>query len=114
MRKHVSTVAQGISLSSNYLEHLSNHLGHDLNIHHNYYQLHESTIETTKIVKLLSLVNSGNLKKYKNKSLDEVDLDEVIESHEYDNGIDDENSVDDPGVLEQDSEISINVANVFF
>ena len=97
MRKHVATVAQVLSLSSGDIEHLSNHLGHDLNVHHQFYRLHESTIETTKIVKLLSLVNSGNIPKYKNKNLDEIDLDDVVADATVEEPIPDDNeNVDNP------------------
>ena len=39
IRKHVSTVAQVMNLNNNDIEFLSNHLGHNLNVHHQFYRL---------------------------------------------------------------------------
>ena len=124
MRKHVATVAQVMNLNNNDIELLSNHLGHSLNVHHKYYRLHESTLETTKVVKLLSLVNSGNISKYKNKEMEDIQLEDIIneeieqgsnevnEETEYE--VDNPDEVQIPTNLDYNTDIELNeLTNIF-
>jgi hypothetical protein len=39
---------------------LANHMGHSINIHKEFYRLQESTIEITKVGRLLAAVDSGS------------------------------------------------------
>ena len=78
LRKHVATIAQILVLNGDELGHLSNHLGHSEAVHRDFYRQQESVIEKTHITKMLELVNTGNIAKYKGKSLDEVTLDDLI------------------------------------
>lgn len=48
-----------IDLNQGELEWLSNHLGHELQIHKSFYRLHESTIELSKVSRLLMAVDAG-------------------------------------------------------
>ena len=78
LRKHVSTIAQILVLSGDELGHLSNHLGHSDAVHRTFYRQQESTIEKTQITKILELINTGTVAKYKGKLLDDVTLDDII------------------------------------
>lgn len=77
LRKYNATVSQLFDLTSGELEWLSNHMGHDLNIHKDFYRLHESTIEMTKVSKLLLAVDKGEASKFAGKQLDEIDLNDM-------------------------------------
>ena len=78
LRKHVATVAQILVLNGDELGHLSNHLGHSEAVHKEFYRQQESVIEKTHITKMLELVNTGNIAKYKGKTLNEVTLEDLI------------------------------------
>ena len=78
LRKHVSTIAQILVLSGEEIVHLSNHLSHSEAVHKTFYRQQESVIEKTQIAKLLELINTGTIAKYKGKSLDDVTLDDII------------------------------------
>ena len=78
LRKHVATIAQILVLNEGELGHISNHMGHSEAVHKDFYRQQESVIEKTHITKLLQLVNTGNIAKYKGKSLDDVNLEDII------------------------------------
>ena len=78
LRKHVATIAQILVLSGDDLGDLSNHLGHSEEVHKTFYRQQESMIEKTKITKMLELINTGTVAKYKGKSLVDVTLEDVI------------------------------------
>ena len=61
-----------LSLSKGELEWISNHLGHELNIHMDVYRLHSGVIEAGKVSKLLLAVEHGNIETIKGKNLDEI------------------------------------------
>ena len=60
MRKYLATVVQIMNLSENEMDQVATHLGHDLAIHRKYYRLPDSTVELSKIAKLL-LSTEGTL-----------------------------------------------------
>ena len=68
LRKHVATIAQILVLNGDELGHLSNHLGHSEAVHKTFYRQQESVIEKTQITKMLELINTGTIAKYKGKS----------------------------------------------
>ena len=78
IHKHVATIAQILVLNGEELGHLSNHLGHSEAVHKEFYRQSESVIEKTHITKMLELVNTGNIAKYKGKTLNEVTLEDLI------------------------------------
>lgn len=49
-------------------------LGHNLEVHKEYYRLHDSTIELAKISKLLLAVDAGNGKDLCGKKLEDIYL----------------------------------------
>lgn len=83
LRKYNATVSQWFDLNHGELEWLSNHMGHDLNIHKDFYRLHNFTIEIAKVSRLLMAINTGNASKLIGKQLDEINLDDFqFEGHE--------------------------------
>lgn len=66
---------QVIDLNQGELEWLSNHLGHELQIHKSFYRLHESTIELSKVSRLLMAVDAGQAAKYCGQKLDDINID---------------------------------------
>ena len=82
LRKYNATVSQLFDLNPGELEWLSNHMGHDLNIHKDFYRLHDSTIEIAKVSRLLMAIDSGNAAKFVGKRLEDITLDEFAEDKE--------------------------------
>ena len=50
-------------------------MGHDIQVHREYYRLHESTLECAKVSKILAVVDKGSISEYIGKPLDEIDVD---------------------------------------
>lgn len=68
-RKYNATITQLLDLGPTQVELLANHMGHSVNIHKEHYRLQESTIEITKVGKLLLAVDKGvNLKQNSSSS----------------------------------------------
>jgi len=65
---------QLLGLTPGEMEWLANHLGHDINIHRDVYRLHESSIEISKISRLLLAVESGEVAKFKGRELKDIDV----------------------------------------
>ena len=59
MRKYLATVVQIMNLTENEMDQIASHLGHDLTVHKKYYRLPESTVELSKIAKLLMSTEDG-------------------------------------------------------
>lgn len=76
LRKYNATVSQLFDLNHGELEWLSNHMGHDLNIHKDFYRLHDSTIEIAKVSRLLMAIDTGNAAQFVGKQLTEISLEE--------------------------------------
>lgn len=74
LRKYNATVSQLFDLNQGELEWLSNHMGHDLNIHKDFYRLHDSTIEMAKVSRLLMAVDSGKAAEFVGKKLTDINL----------------------------------------
>ena len=63
----MATVAQVINLNSNEIEWLANHLGHTVDIHQEYYRLHENATELSKVSCLSLATDSGKGEAFKGK-----------------------------------------------
>ena len=59
LRKYVATVTQIISLEKEELEWVADHLGHNIEVHREFYRLQESTLEVSKVSKLLLAIDNG-------------------------------------------------------
>lgn len=76
LRKYNATVSQLFDLNNDELEWLSNHMGHDLNIHKDFYRLHDSTIEIAKVSRLLMAIDSGSASQFVEKQLSDIFLED--------------------------------------
>ena len=63
-----------MSLKETEVDWLARHLGHDIQVHRDFYHLHESTREIAKGSKFLLAVDQGETKKFAGKLLAEIDL----------------------------------------
>ncbi|KAK9959586.1 hypothetical protein ABG768_009700, partial [Culter alburnus] len=72
LRKQVATTSQILNLKNNELDQLADFLGHNINVHREYYRLPEATIQVAKISKLLLALEKGKLTELRGKSLDEI------------------------------------------
>ena len=81
LRKHLGTMSQLLNLSRNEMEELSRFMGHDLDVHRNFYRRPQGIIERTRVGKLLLALEKGTVAKQKGKTLEElnVDLEEFAE-----------------------------------
>ena len=77
LRKYIATVCQLFDLKEGEMEWLANHMGHELNIHRDFYRLHESTVEIAKVSRVLMAIDAGQARKYTGKSLNEIGLDDI-------------------------------------
>lgn len=64
MRKYCATVRQLADLDENSMRWLADHLGHNLDVHREFYRLRESTIEITKVARLLCAMDEGNVSQF--------------------------------------------------
>ena len=102
LRKYCGTTSQILSLTDNDFEVLTRHMGHDKNVHREFYRLPDSTLELTKAAVLMDCLDSGLVSKHAGEDLstilnvDKDDLDagvnEDADQDEEDAGQD----VDDP------------------
>ena len=75
LRKHIATMAQVLNLRENELDLLAGFMGHNLDVHRNFYRLPENTLQVAKISKLLLLMEKGKLQEFKGCNLDEINVD---------------------------------------
>lgn len=75
LRKYIATVTQVINLKDHETDWLARHLGHDIRIHRDFYRLHESAIELTKVSRILLAVDSGKTASFYGKNLEDICLD---------------------------------------
>lgn len=59
LRRHIATMSQIVNLESNGLENLATFLGHDINVHREYYRLPENTYQLAKCTKMLIAAKRG-------------------------------------------------------
>lgn len=74
LRKYTATVCQVFNLQERELDWIARHLGHDIRVHRDFYRLHESAVELTKVSRLLMAIDSGEVSTFKGKSLDQIQL----------------------------------------
>lgn len=74
LRKYTATVCQVFNLQERELDWLARHMGHDVRVHRDFYRLHESAVELTKISRILMTVDTGEVSKFKGRSLEEIGL----------------------------------------
>lgn len=62
-------------------------MGHTEKTHSEFYRRPNAVFQTAKISKLLMLLKSGNISKYKGKSLKDIDIDDTLVQAESDEEI---------------------------
>ena len=75
LRKHIATLSQLVNLEERELEMLAGYLGHDINIHREFYRLPEDTLQVAKCSKILMMMDQGSVNINKGKRLDELQVD---------------------------------------
>lgn len=61
-------------MKGNELKMLADHMGHDVQIHSNYYRLQTSTVEKTKVARILCAVEEGNVSQFAGKHLESIEV----------------------------------------
>ncbi|RZC38111.1 uncharacterized protein BDFB_012102, partial [Asbolus verrucosus] len=74
-RKHIATVSQVLDLKGNEVDQLAKFMGHTTKTHENFYKLPQDVYQIAKVSKILQLMEKGNTTEFKNKSLDEIEID---------------------------------------
>nr|CAI5856621.1 unnamed protein product [Callosobruchus analis] len=74
LRKYIATVSQVFNLTENETNWLARHLGHDIRVHREFYRLHDSSIELTKVSRILLALERGEASKFAGKPLNEIAL----------------------------------------
>lgn len=69
-RKYLSTILQLLDMTESELTWVTNHLGHTKDIHKGWYRQEDSTIELTKIAKVLVAIDNGDSRDVQNKKID--------------------------------------------
>ena len=103
LRKYIATVSQVLDMTENELDLLCRHMGHSINVHHNFYRLPSQTLELAKISKLLLAVENGNLGNLAGKKFEDIDVDDIPGDHESD-GESAETECDDDIACRNDAE----------
>merc|ERR1719336_653843 len=78
MRKYIATNCQILDLGHDGKNTLCEHLGHELNVHNEFYRKHSDLVEKTKIAQILWLAEAGKLPDNKGKFIDELDITEHL------------------------------------
>ena len=78
LRKYCATVTQIADLGEGDLRWLADHMGHNIDIHREYYRLKESTVELTKVSRLLLAIDEGNAHNLSGKKLSEIDVKGIL------------------------------------
>ena len=74
LRNHVGTLSQVLTLKKNELDQLAKFMGHDLQVHREFYRLPSVIIQTAKVAKILLAMEKGDMSKHKRKTLQEISL----------------------------------------
>ena len=69
-RKYLSTILQLLDMTESELTWVTNHLGHAKDIQKGWYRQEDSTIELTKIAKVLVAIDNGDSRDVQNKKID--------------------------------------------
>ncbi|XP_043472716.1 uncharacterized protein LOC122505273 [Leptopilina heterotoma] len=80
LRKQIATVAQILNMSKEELRQFSKFMGHTEKTHAEFYELSVDLYQTTKVSKLLMLMERGSLPvEYQGKSLSQINFDANLE-----------------------------------
>ncbi|XP_014679515.1 PREDICTED: uncharacterized protein LOC106819387 [Priapulus caudatus] len=111
LRKHVATMSQLLNLREHELDMLAGYLGHDINVHREYYRLPEDTLHLAKVSKLLVAFERGDVAKYAGRTLDDIQIDvdeelpvDLPDRDEEEEDTDEETSTQQPSCMQAESE----------
>ena len=74
LRKYCATVSQLADLNKTHLRWLADDMGHNIDVHREYYKLRESTVELTKVARLLCAIDEGSTVNIQGKKLSEINI----------------------------------------
>ncbi|KAL8589911.1 hypothetical protein ACOMHN_023998 [Nucella lapillus] len=77
LRKHIATMSQLLNLKRHELDALAAFMGHNIDVHRDFYRLPEDSMQLAKISKLLLQMEAGRIGDMRGKSLDEITEQEV-------------------------------------
>ena len=75
MRKYVATISQLVDMNQTEMGWLAKHLGHDLQIHKDFYRMQDSTLEMAVVGNLLMAIDEGRAHNFKGRNLRDITLD---------------------------------------
>ena len=78
LRKYIATAAQMLSVTPEEMDWLARHLGHDIQVHRDFYRLPDAALELSKVSKLLISAEEGTLYQFSGKKLDQVNVKNYI------------------------------------
>ncbi|XP_050505686.1 uncharacterized protein LOC126892429 [Diabrotica virgifera virgifera] len=64
-------------MSENEYDWLARHLGHDIRVHREFYRLHESAVELTKVSRLLIAVDKGEASRFAGKRIEDISIEDL-------------------------------------
>lgn len=71
LRKHVATISQILNLKTHELDQLATFIGHNIEVHREFYRLPEETLQMAKVSRILFALQGG-MAKFKGKSLEDI------------------------------------------
>ena len=74
MRKYVATVSQLVDMNQSEMEWLAQHMGHDVQVHKDYYRLPQTTLELAVVGNLLMAIDEGRAHQFKGRNLRDISL----------------------------------------
>ena len=75
LRKQVATMSQLLNLQNHELDQLAKFMGHNINVHREFYRLPHDVMQTAKVVKILMAMEKGCIQDFQGKSLDKIQVD---------------------------------------
>ncbi|XP_050519622.1 uncharacterized protein LOC126893457 isoform X1 [Diabrotica virgifera virgifera] len=78
LRKHLATIIQILKMEKGELEQLAKFMGHTSKTHDEWYRLPSDIYQTAKVSKILLLAQNTNIDQYKNRNLNEIEVDNEI------------------------------------
>ncbi|KAJ8035278.1 hypothetical protein HOLleu_22449 [Holothuria leucospilota] len=83
MPRYMATMSQVLNITPQQQRWIVDHVGHTFDVHHIRYRSTMDIILRLDITKLLLVMDSGNIGKFKNKKLEDIQLEDVLDlSHE--------------------------------
>lgn len=71
-RSFIFFLQQGLNVTPQQQQWITDHLGHTLDVHRIYYRATSDVIERVDVAKLLLMMDAGDISKYKGKKLDDI------------------------------------------